>query len=136
MEIHEKALQGLVSYEEYYTLTREQQEQYDKDSIGWENARQMAKKELADVDDVKDSFKKLAPIMTEMPPPERIKSFAAILLECKITKWEVEVATMEIIRTKSKMTAPCEYFSALERIKTKLASQGGHNIFHDNALDF
>jgi hypothetical protein len=90
---------------------------------------------LADLDDVVNSFKKLMPVMVEMPDPAKIPSFVEILLESGITKWEVRCATMEIIRSKCKMTAPAEYFHALQRIKAKLQPHG-HNIFHDKALEF
>jgi hypothetical protein len=135
MKIAEKALKGFITEEEFDLLTNEQKDRYNRDSSRWEYSRQEAKKLLADIDDVRDSFKKLTPVMAEMPDPAKIPAFVEILLESGITKWEVKCATMEIIRSRCKMTAPAEYFHALNRIKTKLQPHG-HNIFHDKALDF
>ena len=130
-----KASHGFVTESEFELLNDEQQAKYRKDSSEWEVRRQEKKKLLADLSDVVKSFKKLSPLMVEMPAPEKMKGFADILLESGITKWEVKCATMEIIRSRCKMTAPAEYFHALNRIKAKLQPHG-HNIFHDKALDF
>lgn len=134
-EVAIKALAGYITEDEFNTLTMKQKGRYNEDSSNWEGKRQKDKKLLADMGDVEDSFKKLTPVMVEMPDPAKIPSFVDILLESKITKWEVRCATMEIIRSRCKMTAPAEYFHALNRIKAKLQPHG-HNIFHDKALDF
>ncbi len=99
-----------------------------------ENKREDDKKLKADVDDVIDSMTKIAKMLPDVDMT-KATAFGEALLQNRITKWELRVATEEIIRSRTKFTAVAEYFLAINRLKVRL-QQSSHNIFHDNALDF
>lgn len=96
--------------------------------------REIIKKEKAGLDDVLDSLTEIA---TALPDVDISKAeiFSGILVANQITKWELYVATAEVIRSRTKFIAVAEYFLAINRLKARLQASG-HNIFSDNALDF
>lgn len=134
-EIASKALKGLVSEEEFATLTPKQQMKYNIDSSMWELDRQRGKRKKADLGDVQDSITELSKAMTEMPDMAKVPFFAEVLIKNGITKWQLLVATAEILRSKTKFTAVCEYFLAIDRIKIRMRASS-LDIWHDKALDF
>lgn len=99
-----------------------------------EAKREEAKKDKANLNDVLDSMQEIAKRLPDVDMA-KASSFADVLLRNHITKWQLRVATEEIIRSRTKFTAVAEYFLAINRIKLRLQASG-HNIFHENALDF
>jgi uncharacterized membrane protein len=96
--------------------------------------RETLKKAKATTEDVMDSMIEIAKLLPDVDM-HKAEVFAEALIKNCITKWELRVATEEIIRTRTRFTAVAEYFLAIDRLKARLKSSG-HNIFHETALDF
>jgi hypothetical protein len=123
-----------MSQKEYTALTDDQQRELMNKVYVLEEEREANKKAKAEIGDVLDSMIEIA---KQIPDVDMTKAeaFSTVLLRNKITKWELRVATEEIIRSRTRFTAVAEYFLAISRLKARL-QESGHNIFHDNALDF
>lgn len=134
--IDEKARKGLISEAEYNTLNHHQQQRYNTDSIPWEADRLAEKRKVVELNDVKISFKSLMTGMTEMPDIEKIPLFTGILIDNRITKWQLRVATAEILRTRTKFIAVCDYFLAIDRVKVRLRASNTDFYHSDKGLDF
>jgi hypothetical protein len=133
-EIAAKASKGLISKAEFDILTHEQQTEYNNRSSKWEAERQSDKRKPADLEDVQESFKLLTEAIDNVPV-DKLAIFTKHLAMARITKWQLRVATVEIIRTRTKFTAVCEYFLAIDRLKSRLRASA-LDIYSDNALDF
>lgn len=127
-------LRGKWNKDTFSTLTDVEKNEEDYKLSELKLRREHLKSEYAEASDVKDS---LVNISAALPDVDLSKAavFAAILIQNRISKWELHVATAEIIRSRTKFTAVAEYFLAINRIKHNLKGSG-NNIFHDKALDF
>jgi hypothetical protein len=124
-----------VSQIEYNAMTAEDQRERVNQLNAWDDWHDKQRRKVVTAECIAKSFKRLTPIMLEMPKAEKIPAFLEILIANKISKWELAVATNEILRSRVKMEVVAEYFHALNRVKENMARQN-HNVFHENALDF
>lgn len=123
-----------LTQEQYEALRPREQRQLEIKLQALNRKREKEKKDKAQLDDVLSSMQEIAKRLPDVDMT-KASAFADVLLRNRITKWELRVATEEIIRTRTKFTAVAEYFLAIDRLKRRL-SDSNHNIFHDNALDF
>jgi hypothetical protein len=132
----EKELEKLkkMTQEQYEALSPTDQGRVNSRLRELESRRENDKKKLAEANDVIDSMTKIAKLLPDVDLTNA-PAFAEALLDNCITKWELRVATAEIIRSRTKFTAVAEYFLAINRLKARLATSN-HSIYHDNALDF
>ena len=124
-----------LSANEYNDLPREQQREYVNELNREDDEREKERRRPATAQDVLDSFEKLQPIMNEMPDPATLPIFAENLLADGISKWELQVATRELIRSVAKVTCVADYFKAITRVKIKQAGIN-QDIWNEKALDF
>lgn len=129
-----RALQHSVSEEEWDALRDEEQDELNRQARALSNEREILKKTRADVQDVQDSLKDISEAIPDVDLSKAV-IISQILFDNNISKWELHVATAEILRSRHMFTTASEYFHAITRIKIKMQGSNS-NIFDDKSLDF
>lgn len=124
-----------LKHDEYNALTQEQRHGRMMASRRWHYWDDLQRRAVVTTADVATSFKQLTPIMIEMCPLDSIPAFLEVLISNNVTKWQLKVATKEILRTRGKVLVVAEYFHALDRVKTKLRMKN-KDMYDEEALDF
>lgn len=124
-----------LTQDEYNALAPEFQHQHRQGIRMWDEWHDKKRRMVVTTEDIKESFKSLAAVMLEMPPPEKNYVFVEVLADNGISKWELMVATKEILRSRSKVLVPSEYFHALSRVRARLLTQN-RDMYDKEALDF
>jgi hypothetical protein len=124
----------IVTADKYDAMNDKGKEDANSQMRVLNDERELLKKERADLHDVKDS---LSDLTLAIPDVDLAKAsnIANTLFSNKISKWELHVATAEIIRSRHQFHGASEYFHAITRIKIKLTGSNC-NIFNEKALDF
>ncbi len=121
-----------AEWEKMEVLDRNSYNNWHREIATW-NTKDKRIKILATQNDITASLKILAHYFKEMPQGDDLKKIAGFPLSQKISKWHVEIATYEIIRSRSRFEYVNEYYLALYRI-AKRGKEQNYTINDDQAL--
>ncbi len=129
-----RSLRQMHTDEEFNAMSEAMRKAINTTARKLNDERETLKKAKAEVQDVQDSLKDISEAIPDVDL-SKAAIIAKILFQNRISKWELHVATAEVIRSRHTFTTASEYFHAITRIKIKMQGSNS-NIFDDKSLDF